>query len=373
MCRVIFLRSNSVMPDPRVEKEVLTLLKKGKDVKILAWNREKNLKLKKEIKKIDEYQCEIINLGIKAGYGLGFKQNLIPLIKFQLKILKYLYLNRKNIDIIHACDFDTVIPAYIISRLFNKKYIYDIFDYYVDAYSVPNKLKKIVKYIDNYMITNANHVILCTEKRIEQINKNKNTNITIVHNSPKKIIFDGEKIESQKLKICYVGILGKGRLLKELMEVISENKNYELHIGGFGNLDVLVKEFSERYKNIKYYGRLEYSKTLNLEAKCDVMLALYDPKNRNHYYAAPNKFYEALMLGKPLIMAENTGMTEVIEKLKCGELIHFSKEGLKLGLDKLVTRKNEFYKMKNKMQREYEENYSWEIMEKRILKIYEEI
>ena len=34
------------------------------------------------------------------------------------------------------------------------------------------------------------------------------------------------------------------------------------------------------------------------------MTAIYDPNISNHYYAAPNKFYEALMLGKPLIMVK---------------------------------------------------------------------
>lgn len=60
------------------------------------------------------------------------------------------------------------------------------------------------------------------------------------------------------------------------------------------------------------------------------MTAIYDPKVPNHRYAAPNKFYEALMLGKPIVMAKNTGFDEIIEENNIGCLIEYSKSGLKM-------------------------------------------
>ena len=53
------------------------------------------------------------------------------------------------------------------------------------------------------------------------------------------------------------------------------------------------------------YGKLQYSQTLALESQCDIRVATYDPSIRNHKYSAPNKFYESLMLGKPIIMAKD--------------------------------------------------------------------
>ena len=100
------------------------------------------------------------------------------------------------------------------------------------------------------------------------------------------------------------------------------------------------------------------------------MLAIYDPEIANHFYAAPNKFYEALMLGKPLIMVNNTGMDEIIYQNNLGEIIDFNIESLEKGLLSLKNRSSEWESIKLKMQKIYEKDYSWNIMEKRLQELY---
>ena len=94
----------------------------------------------------------------------------------------------------------------------------------------------------------------------------------------------------------------------------------EFHIGGFGQLENYIIEQSQRNNNIYFYGKLPYGKTLALEQACDIMIAIYDPSFANHKYAAPNKFYESLMLGKPIIMAHHTGFDNIIERNRIGVL-----------------------------------------------------
>ena len=103
------------------------------------------------------------------------------------------------------------------------------------------------------------------------------------------------------------------------------------------------------------------------------MTAIYDPMIGNHKYAAPNKFYEGLMLGKPLIMVKGTGMSEVVEKNNIGVLIDYNKAGVREGIRRLVNKKNEWDSISVKMKNIYEKRYSWNIMEKRLLKLYEGI
>lgn len=146
-----------------------------------------------------------------------------------------------------------------------------------------------------------------------------------------------------------------------------------MHIGGYGKFEHYFKKLSNKYNNIIYYGKLSYEKTLCLEKECDIMLAIYDPKIENHYYAAPNKFYESLMLGKPLIMVENTGMSEYIKKFKIGELIEFSPDSFKLGIDRLVSREKEWPHISDSMRQIYQEEFRWEVMENRLSKLYEKI
>ncbi|OFL66860.1 hypothetical protein HMPREF2758_06875 [Facklamia sp. HMSC062C11] len=369
--RVVLLRSNPVNPDSRVEKEVNSLVGAGYQVQILAWDRENhrdslsNLDLKNGIVPIHRF-------GIQANFGGGFKKNSIPLIKFQMRLFSWLTCHKNEYDIIHACDFDTSLTGLLISKLYSKKLVYDIFDYYVDSFNVPNLLKAFIEKLDRMVINRADAVILCSEKRKEQILGTKPKYLEIIHNTPdirniENELISLDRVSSSKVSICYVGILQEGRLLIELGRCVSKLDNVELHIGGFGQLEDYFFQLSQSSDNVYFYGKLPYEEVLKLEASCDVLTAIYDNSIKNHKYAAPNKFYEGLLLGKPIIMARNTGMDNYIASFGNGWIIDFNEESLfallsKISKDSLAFEKANDYKLKML--------FEWRKMEMKLIKLY---
>ena len=306
MKKIVFLRSNPVNPDSRVEKEANSLARNGYDVKIIGWDRDDDYKENSQKLVLPDSEVTVIRRGVKASFGEGMK-NLMPFIKFQLFIFKWLIKHRKEYDIVHACDFDTMFTSYITTKFTRKKIIFDVFDYLsTDAKKFPATL---IKKIEDSLINNANATIICTEQRKMQIKDSKPKKLIIIHNTP-QVHSNLNPVKHDKIRIAYVGILQEFRLIEEMLKVISKHPEIELHIGGFGKLEPMIKNMAETYDNMIYYGRISYNETLNLENSCDLMTAIYDPTIGNHYYAAPNKFYEALMLGKPLIMVKNTGMSQ---------------------------------------------------------------
>lgn len=103
------------------------------------------------------------------------------------------------------------------------------------------------------------------------------------------------------------------------------------------------------------------------------MCAIYDPTVPNHYYAAPNKFYESLALGKPLIMARNTGMASVVAQNGLGEVIDYNEASLNQALDRLIADKSGFPELAQRAKTLYREQYSWPKMEDKIVKLYNDI
>ena len=82
---IVFLRSNPVNPDSRVEKEVDSLLKVYPNrVIVVAWDRKETFNNKNEILKLQNTETRIIRIGEKASFGDGFK-NIIPFIKFEYR------------------------------------------------------------------------------------------------------------------------------------------------------------------------------------------------------------------------------------------------------------------------------------------------
>lgn len=373
--KVVFLRSNPVQPDPRLEKEANSLLKAGHEILIVAWDRSSTYKIRKSYLDLKNGKVLIYRIGIRAKYGGGIRENLRPLFSFQLHLIHWLFKYKKKYDVIHACDFDTAFVSGYLAKILKKKIIYDIFDYYVDAFNVPKILKKFVEKRDHKLINSAEGIIICSEKRLEQIKGTDPKKIVVIHNTPSfnTLNVSTLNLNLKKVKIAYVGILSEGRLLKELAEVIINNPHIELHIGGFGSLHEYFHELSLKYINVFYYGKLEYSATLELEKSCDIITAIYDPEIPNHYFAAPNKFYEALMLGKPLIMVNGTGMSEIVKQEDIGELIDYERDSLQDGINRIIKRREEWPTMASKMQILYDENYSWDKMELRLLDLYKSI
>lgn len=177
-------------------------------------------------------------------------------------------------------------------------------------------------------------------------------------------------LEKNTLSVAYAGILQEGRMLRELIEIVSENIDMEFHIAGFGEMERYVKIKSTHFKNIHFYGILSYEKTLELQKRCDILAALYDPQTLNHVYAAPNKLYEALILGKPLIMTKNTGLDSIVSTNQFGKVIDFNISALQSALNQLMTEKQTFPEISRKMQNYFITTFSWKEAERRMLSLY---
>lgn len=377
MKRVILLRSNPVNPDPPVEKAALALLNAGYDVKIIGWDRDTDYVLKNDFVKLSDYEVEVIRFGIKAQFSGGIKKNLLPLCLFLKRLRSWLIKNQTTYDVIHAFDFDTGFIASRYAKKFNKKFVYHILDYYVASHGLRKTvLEKPICKLENSVINGADATIICTEKRKEQIAGSTPKRLAVIHNTPadaQRKQCENKTKQTGRIKIVYVGILAPSRLLRDIVSVISNNSSVELHVGGFGILEAFFKDQAHTFDNIYYYGRLSYDQTLSLENECDIMLAIYDPTVDNHRFAAPNKFYESLMLGKPVIMAHGTGMSEVVEENAIGELIEFSQDGFIDGLNRLIARKDEWPMIGKRMQEIYRNQYCWDEMESRLLGLYEDM
>src|SRR2546425_9138800 len=118
MARVIIARSRALTP--AVDRLALAVASQGNQVKVLRWNRDGRA----FEKQFGEVEFTYFNL--RAPYDQVHAALLLPIWQFYV----FIVLLRAEVDIVHACDLDTLLPAAIASRIRNNKLVYTIYDFY---------------------------------------------------------------------------------------------------------------------------------------------------------------------------------------------------------------------------------------------------
>ncbi len=366
---VVILRSTGIIEDSRTIKLATKLCELDFNVTILGWDR-RNEYDEEMIIDLNQKSAKIKFFKLPCSYGGGLK-NLFKMMKFH-KWLKRQVKTFPVGTIVHACDYDTAKPVYKLCK--NKyKLIYDVFDFYSDTHSLPFMLDKIIKKSELSIINSADCTVICTEQRVRQIAGSNPKKLAIIHNTP-NIDESSNKVKfNERLKICFIGALNKDRLLEEIADEIPNHAGYDYVFGGLGVFEDKFKKLSETYENVKFLGKLSYKEVLEAEKDCDILFATYNPVILNHKYSAPNKFYEAGALKKPIIVCKNTGIDEIVKEHKTGMIINYSAKAFFDCVDKLDRDRELLTELAENGNKAYKELFSWEIMEKRIEEIYREL
>lgn len=353
--------------DSRAIKEVTALLEVGYHVTILGWDRdgaalEQCNKIFDGENKPEYYFFDSRVIGIIGGIrNIGMVLKWLRWIYKQLKVLG-------PIDIIHACDFDTGAAAYYYCKRHKVKLLYDIYDYYVDTHGMPSLLRSIVEKMEIKTINSADLTIICTEERKEQISKSTPRDLIVIHNSP-----DVPEVLDIKIEYdyAYCGDLIDIRLIDEIFSHYKENSDLQCYFVGNGDLVNAAEQLDSQYDNFSFGGRaLPYSEVIQLESKAMCLAAIYDPSYRNHQLCAPNKFYEALALAKPVIVCKGTGIDKIVEKHNIGIVIDYNATAFYNAIRELKDNPDLRETMGRNARTLYEDKYRWSIMRERLIRAY---
>ncbi len=316
---VLIIRSNGVKNDPRVEKYLNFLKAKGGEYHILGWDR-KNEKLSLE-------NCTYYNRN--SGYNVGGLKAAWNRLLWMCFCLRQIIRIRPTF--IHGCDLDSTFPAVIYKSLFNNKVrvLFDVFDWFSATLS---NQSKVIRWCFNWMESvstkRSDYVFICEEERKEQIPYDISSKLYVLPNIPLignensfKFNDNNLKFSNDKLVLSYVGGLYNERFLDELLQLASDGL-INLLIAGYGDKGLEEKCYRvSQQDNVKYFGPVLYENGLHISYNSDIVYAMYCKSNPNHIYAAPNKYYETMLLGKPIITTDGTIVGDKVVKHNIGYVI----------------------------------------------------
>jgi glycosyltransferase involved in cell wall biosynthesis len=372
---IIMIRSNAVNPYPRLEKSA-RFLAEDYDVQVLCWDR------KREAPKVESRNGYTIHrCHLRGDYGLGMRSifNLAGWMMYQVW-----WLLRHRFDLVHAYDFDTYLPALLVAKVKRKKIIYDICDFYAHMLGrVPGFLKRLIGKIDLFLIQFADALIIADDNRKSQIAGSHPKKLITIYNAPPDYYDEfadaaSGRPERDGFSLGYVGVLQAERGFDSLIDVVAEDPDVDVVIGGYGSseYEATLAKKANGHGNVKLVGKVSpYRKTLEILAASDALVALYDPAVPNHRFSSPNKVFEAMMLGKSIIVTRDTNMDRIIEEHECGVTVTYGdKEQLRgaIGQLKEMKRRGDTTYGTNARQA-YVNTFHLEIMKARLLRLYRDV
>lgn len=334
------LLTNAYNPDDRVRNEAIVLRDANYEVIILAWDRFLN---KPKVEVLD--QLLIRRLRLKAGYGQGIGKimSYVILVPFFLSNLIKL-----QPDIIHCHDFDTLYVGIVYSWI--KRRVKIVFDAHENYYMMMKPLvskfmAEFIALMERKITKFSDLVIASCDANATHYQDRGAKNIVVIGNWKDPIIyhFPFEQLEKKRAEIgvknhlivTYIGSLTIDRNVLPLIHAIKERPGFYVIIGGTGGQESEIRQFCSTMTNAYFPGYIHPDEVPIFTAMSDIIYYGLDSSDSYAPYNAPNKLFEALAAGKPIIASDLGGdLSHIIETEKCGVLtLHLNSKTIGEALD----------------------------------------
>jgi glycosyltransferase involved in cell wall biosynthesis len=364
--KVALIKSHDPYTDPRLLKEIKTLTQHKIQVNMIYWKR-KNNHSSILFENYTENKFKINAQGYKS------------ILFWPIWWLYIFYsLIRVNYDIIHVLNYNSVIPALIVSKIKNTPIIYEIMDTSYDDREIPNFLRKIFVSFDKIFMKLSDAVILIDDNQIAEFGGIPNQNLHIIYDSAFDVSKKVKVKENSIFTLVFVGVLFKSRNLNldKLCKAVNNLKSVKLKIAGYGDLvSEIEKISSQSHEKIEFLGQISYEDALKLSFESDALIVLRDSKPKINQYICGSKLLEAMMCSKPIIVNDKkTSTSEKVRKESCGILINGEDVD---EIEKAIIELRDYPELRKKLgingRKAYETKYSWELMEEKLLKLYADL
>lgn len=337
--KILMLVTGDASRDTRVQYEKNTLTINGHSVKIKDWKHKHQNKL----------------------------FTILLLIKWW--ITTYRYYSTLDFDIVHCHDFDTLLVGVLLKKKTKCKLIYDAHELYAYMTNI-----RIILPFEKLLLKNVDRCITVHEKVASYIYNLGGVNLDIVRNCKPQMNTDYKKPKNYNgLIISYFGILSYTRMFPELIDTIGNIPHVYFIVGGYGKEYEKVKNKCKQYGNIAFRGWQPEKEVLRWTQLSDAVICMLNPSNINCCNGMPNKLYECLVTGRPLITTKNTFAGKKVTELECGYIVEYNAQDIQQLLMHMLYNKDECRKLGQNAFRHGKDEYNWEKEKKKLIKIYEEL
>lgn len=314
---------NDLSTDQRVARSCNSLVAQGYDVHLVGRQLPHSLALAAR-----PYSCHRMRL--------CFTQGPLFYLLFQIRLLWHLLWQPKA-QLYYANDLDTLLPNYMVARLKKGKLIYDSHELFTE---VPELLhspmkRKLWLQLERWLVPKADAMITVNQSIADIFEERYQRKLFVVRNIPP---YDSQQAPTDKAALRnslhlpldkHIVILqGAGinidRGAEEAVEAMQYVEGVLLLIVGSGDVIAHLKAMRTEKKlndKVMITGKVPYQALQAYTRAADLGISLDKDTNLNYRYSLPNKLFDYIHAGLPVLATSLVEISRIIHHYDIGHTL----------------------------------------------------
>ena len=318
MKRVIVSVINDLVTDQRVNKSCLTLRKMGYEVLLVGRRQRKSPPM--DQRTYDTHRMKLL-----------FEKGPLFYAEYNIRLFFFLLFHKANLLL--SNDLDTALPNFFISRLKGINMIYDSHEYFTETPELVGRprVQKVWKRIEGFVVPRLKEMITVCDSIADLFHEKYGVTCHVVRNIPSRAALPakGDKKalnlpEDKHLLVLQGSGINIQRGAEELVEAMKYLDDcYLMIIGGGDVLPVLKRMVGEMHidDRVRFLPRMPYVNMMAYTQLAELGFVLDKDTNLNYRYCLPNKLFDFIQAGVPIVASHLVEIEKIIKKYHIGLFI----------------------------------------------------
>jgi glycosyltransferase involved in cell wall biosynthesis len=316
--RILVAVTNDLLTDQRVHRVCEFLHEKGHTVCLIGRKRSSSAPLNSR-----SYGTKRMRLLFERG----------PFFYAFFNIRLFFFILFSRYDIIVANDLDTLPACFYASKIRRKKLVYDTHEYFTEVPELIHrpKVQRTWERIEERIFPKLQHICTVNDSIAGMYDKKYGKILSVVRNIPdsKNITLKKTRKELGLPENKFILILqGAGinidRGAEEAVEMMKNLENALLVIAGNGDVIPSLKKYvsaNSLEEKVFFFPRMPYPDLIQYTMNADLGLTLDKGTNINYLFSLPNKLFDYIHAGIPVLASPMPEVEKIIRKYDIGEVI----------------------------------------------------
>ncbi len=320
--------------------------------------------------------------GIKVRrFRLFFNKGFLFYASYNIRLFFFL-LFRKGKIILVSNDLDTLPANFMAARLRRSKLVYDSHEYFTEVPELQgrNFVKNFWKFIEKLLVPGVDAAYTVNDSLAKMYSAKYGIDFGVVRNVPDSSLKEEDYQVPPDFReegfLIYQGAVNKDRGLEELIDIISEERKFRLIIAGDGDVIEELKKTvsSQGISNfIRFTGKISPGELKTLTKNALLGLSIEKKTNLNYYYALPNKLFDYIRAGIPVLCSSFPEMRKIIDEYEVGKVVDpGNRDEIKKRILEMIDDEESRKCWINNTANASKE-LSWDIEQKRLVSIYKKV